>query len=650
MGEAFFTDVPGPIRFGGLDSTDPLDVQGLAARPDGPRQARWTTTSGPASASGTRSPGPASTCSASGRSTGRGSDPAPTRWPPRARRWRSRSSSSTKLGAPYYCFHDRDVAPETGDASPSSAPTSTRSSTTPPATRSGPACACCGARPTCSRHPRYPAGAATNPDPEVFAYAAAQVKHMLEVTQRLGGENYVLWGGREGYDTLLNTDLATRGRPARPLPAPGRRAQAQDRLQGPAADRAQADGADEAPVRLRRRDGARLPGPQRPRGRVPAQHRGQPRDARRAQLPPRGRATRSPTGCSAASTPTAATRRTAGTPTSSRTRSRTSSLPLYEILRAGGIAHRRLQLRRQAAPPEHRPDGPVPRAHRRHRHARAGPARRGGPDRARRAGRRSRTGATPAGTASSARRSSAARCPSPTSRPGSRTARIDPGRVVGQPGAPREPRQPGDLGGRPAPAGLTAWASSSGSTSRRRRPRRSSSTRPARCRRSASSAYGFEPAAPAVERAGPAPVVDRRDRGHPGGRWRPRASARRDVEGVGLTGQMHGLVLLDADGEVLRPAILWNDQRTAAECDAIRETVGPARLDRDHRQRRPDRVHGAQARLGPRPRARGLAPGRPRPAAQGLRPPPADRRLRPRQGRRRRHASCSTSRRATGRR
>jgi xylose isomerase len=56
-------------------------------------------------------------------------------------------------------------------------------------------------------HPRYAAGAATNPDPEVFAYAAAQVKVMLEATHRLGGANYVLWGGREGYETLLNTDL-----------------------------------------------------------------------------------------------------------------------------------------------------------------------------------------------------------------------------------------------------------------------------------------------------------------------------------------------------------------------------------------------------------------------------------------------------------
>jgi xylose isomerase len=56
-------------------------------------------------------------------------------------------------------------------------------------------------------HRRYMAGAATNPDPEVFAYAAAQVKNALELTHELGGANYVLWGGREGYETLLNTDI-----------------------------------------------------------------------------------------------------------------------------------------------------------------------------------------------------------------------------------------------------------------------------------------------------------------------------------------------------------------------------------------------------------------------------------------------------------
>jgi len=56
-------------------------------------------------------------------------------------------------------------------------------------------------------HPRYAGGAATSPDPEVYAYAAAQVRACLETTHRLSGENYVLWGGREGYDSLLNTDL-----------------------------------------------------------------------------------------------------------------------------------------------------------------------------------------------------------------------------------------------------------------------------------------------------------------------------------------------------------------------------------------------------------------------------------------------------------
>jgi xylose isomerase len=56
-------------------------------------------------------------------------------------------------------------------------------------------------------HPRYAAGAATSPDPEIFAWASFQVREMLEATHRLGGANYVLWGGREGYDTILNTDL-----------------------------------------------------------------------------------------------------------------------------------------------------------------------------------------------------------------------------------------------------------------------------------------------------------------------------------------------------------------------------------------------------------------------------------------------------------
>jgi len=115
-----------------------------------------------------------------------------------------------KLGMPYYCFHDRDVAPEGASFAEFR---DNLDALTDDALgyqeRTG-ATLLWGTA-NLFTHPRYQGGAATNPDPEVFAYAAAQVKHMLEVTQRLGGTNYVLWGGREGYDTLLNTDLKREG-------------------------------------------------------------------------------------------------------------------------------------------------------------------------------------------------------------------------------------------------------------------------------------------------------------------------------------------------------------------------------------------------------------------------------------------------------
>jgi xylose isomerase len=113
----------------------------------------------------------------------------------------------TKLGAPYFCFHDRDVAPEGKTWSETQRTLETvvdqiagRMDRTGLRLLWGTA--------NLFSHPRYAAGAATNPDPEVVAVAAAQVRSMLDATKRLGGENYVLWGGREGYETLLNTDLA----------------------------------------------------------------------------------------------------------------------------------------------------------------------------------------------------------------------------------------------------------------------------------------------------------------------------------------------------------------------------------------------------------------------------------------------------------
>jgi xylose isomerase len=111
-----------------------------------------------------------------------------------------------KLGVPFFTFHDRDVAPEGATAA------ETKSNLQQMVERIESAIARSGVKllwgtANLFSHPRYAAGAATNPDPEVFAFAAAQVAQALEATHRLKGVNYVLWGGREGYDTLLNTDL-----------------------------------------------------------------------------------------------------------------------------------------------------------------------------------------------------------------------------------------------------------------------------------------------------------------------------------------------------------------------------------------------------------------------------------------------------------
>ena len=117
-----------------------------------------------------------------------------------------------------------------------------------------------------------------------------------------------------------------------------------------------------------------------------------------------------------------------------------------------------------------------------------------------------------------------------------------------------------------------------------------------------------------------------------------RGAARRRAGGDRLSGQMHGLVVLDEHGRVLRPAILWNDQRTAAECEEIEERVGPRAADRADRQPRADRLHRAEAALAAQARARDLRADPPRAAAEGLRALPADRRAGDRRRRRVRHA------------
>jgi xylose isomerase len=111
---------------------------------------------------------------------------------------------------PFFCFHDVDIAPE-GDTFEESSRNLDAMVELAEKKMSETGLRLLWGTANLFSHPRYAAGASTNPDPEVFAYAAAQVKHALEATLRLGGANYVLWGGREGYDTLLNTDLRAEG-------------------------------------------------------------------------------------------------------------------------------------------------------------------------------------------------------------------------------------------------------------------------------------------------------------------------------------------------------------------------------------------------------------------------------------------------------
>ena len=111
-----------------------------------------------------------------------------------------------KITTPFFCFHDRDISPEGKNYSETQKNffhiidlMEKKLSKSKVKLLWGTANA--------FSHRRYMAGASTNPDPEVFAYKAAQVKECMEATMRLGGQNYVLWGGREGYETILNTNM-----------------------------------------------------------------------------------------------------------------------------------------------------------------------------------------------------------------------------------------------------------------------------------------------------------------------------------------------------------------------------------------------------------------------------------------------------------
>jgi len=110
------------------------------------------------------------------------------------------------LDIPFFCFHDVDVAPEGDSLKDSIKNLRTITDIFAKKMQSSRTKLLWGTANMFSNR-RFMAGASTNPDPDVFAYAAAQVKNMLEITHDLGGANYVLWGGREGYETLLNTRM-----------------------------------------------------------------------------------------------------------------------------------------------------------------------------------------------------------------------------------------------------------------------------------------------------------------------------------------------------------------------------------------------------------------------------------------------------------
>ncbi|MBI2720325.1 MAG: xylose isomerase [Rhizobiales bacterium] len=110
------------------------------------------------------------------------------------------------LGVDYFTFHDLDIAPEGRSLKEFNANvTAIANIFEAKMAKTGKKLLWGTANMFSNR--RFMAGAATNPDPDVFAYCAAQVKHCMDVTHGLGGENYVMWGGREGYETLLNTKI-----------------------------------------------------------------------------------------------------------------------------------------------------------------------------------------------------------------------------------------------------------------------------------------------------------------------------------------------------------------------------------------------------------------------------------------------------------
>ncbi len=112
-----------------------------------------------------------------------------------------------KLSIDYFCFHDRDLSPEYGTLAETNEKFEKVVDYIAEKMKADPSKKLLWGTAKCFDHPRYMHGAGTSPSADVFAYTAAQIKKAVEATVKLGGMGYVFWGGREGYETLLNTDM-----------------------------------------------------------------------------------------------------------------------------------------------------------------------------------------------------------------------------------------------------------------------------------------------------------------------------------------------------------------------------------------------------------------------------------------------------------
>ena len=197
----FFSNI-GKIEYKGKDSTDPLSfkyynpdemINGKKMRDNLKFALSWWHTMG---GDGTDMFG----CGTTDKSWGQ-SDPAA--------RAKAKVDAAfeimDKLSIDYYCFHDRDLSPEYGNLKETNAQLDIVTDYIK--ANAGDKFKCLWGTAKCFDHPRFMHGAGTSPSADVFAFSAAQIKKALESTVKLGGNGYVFWGGREGYETLLNTNM-----------------------------------------------------------------------------------------------------------------------------------------------------------------------------------------------------------------------------------------------------------------------------------------------------------------------------------------------------------------------------------------------------------------------------------------------------------